>query len=331
MVTALRFSRFGKAHDVVEIVELPDPGAPGEGEVVVDVEASPINPSDLLQFEGRYGAEPPPLPVYAGGEAVGIVSEVGAGVTHLAAGDRVLLLFAGRGNWRTRVKVKAERLFSLPDADPLQLAMLAVNPATAQRMLEDFVKLAPGEWVIQNAANSGVGHSLIKLAKAAGLRTLNVVRRAELAPELEALGADAVLVDGPDLAARVAARTGKAARPRLAIDAIAGEATLRLGQSVADAGTVVNYGLLSGNPCTLSAADVVFRDVTLRGFWLARWFATATPQQLKSTYSALAALVADGTIHVPVEAAYPLVRAADALAHAAREGRSGKVLITPNA
>lgn len=331
MITAVRFSRFGKAHEVAELVELPDPGRPEAGEVVVDVEASPINPSDLLQFEGRYGAEPPPLPVFAGGESVGVVREVGAGVTHLAPGNRVLLLFAGRGNWRTRVKAKAERLFALPEADPLQLAMLAVNPATAQRMLQDFVSLAPGDWVIQNAANSGVGHSLIRLAKAAGLRTLNVVRREGLAAELTALGADAVLVDGPDLAARVLAKTGRANRPRLAIDAIGGEATMRLGQSLADEGVAVNYGLLSGQPCAMHPSDLVFRDVTLRGFWLAKWFATATPALLKTTYEALAQRVVDGTIHVPVEATYPLAQVKEALAHAAREGRGGKVLITPNA
>lgn len=331
MVKAIRYSRFGKAHEVAEIVDLPDPGQPGEGEVLIDVEASPINPADLLQFEGKYGAEPPPLPVFAGGEGVGIVREAGPGVSHLKAGDRVLLLFAGRSNWRTALKAKAARLFPLPKADPLQLAMLTVNPATAQLMLTDYVKLSPGDWVIQNAGNSGVGHSVITLAKAMGARTISVVRRADLAAPLKALGADEVLVDGPDLAQRVAAITGKDKRPKLGIDAVAGEATMRLGQSLADGGVIVNYGMLSGAPCAVSPGDVVFRDISLRGFWLAKWFNTATPEQMRETYTRLTGLVANGTIHVPVEATYPLARAADALAHAAREGRGGKVLITPNA
>lgn len=331
MVKAIRYSRFGKAHEVAEIVDLPDPGQPGEGEVVIDVEAAPINPADLLQFEGKYGAEPPPLPVFAGGEGVGIVREAGPGVGHLKPGDRVLLLFAGRGNWRTALKAKAARLFPLPKADPLQLAMLTVNPATAQLMLTDYVKLGAGDWVIQNAGNSGVGHSVITLGKAMGARTISVVRRADLAPALQALGGDAVLVDGPDLAQRVAAITGKDKRPKLAIDAVAGEATMRLGQSLADGGVIVNYGMLSGAPCAVSPGDVVFRDISLRGFWLAKWFNTATPEQMRDTYTRLTGLVASGTIHVPVEATYPLARAAEALAHAAREGRGGKVLITPNA
>lgn len=327
-VSAVRFSRFGKPHEVVELVDLPDPGSPGEGEVTIDMEACPINPADLLQFEGRYGAEPPPLPVFPGGEGVGVVREAGPGVAHLAAGDRVLLLFAGRGNWRTRLKAKAASLFPLPAADPLQLSMLTVNPATAQLMLTQFATLQPGDWVIQNAANSGVGHGVIALARASGLRTVNVVRRADLAPALKAAGAEMVLVDGPDLRDRVIEVTGKAQRPRLGIDAVAGEATLRLAQSLGDGGVVVNYGMLSGVPCAVSPADVVFRDVSLRGFWLSRWFATAPLEERRAVYARLTALVADGTIRVPVEATYPLARVAEALAHAAREGRGGKILLT---
>lgn len=329
MIKAVRYSAFGKPWEVAELIDLPDPGRPGEGEVLVDVEASPINPADLLQFEGRYGAAPPPLPVMAGGEGVGIVREAGPGVTHLKAGDRVLLLFAGRGNWRHRLIAKAARLFPLPPADPLQLAMLTVNPPTALLMLQNFVDLATGDWVIQNAANSGVGHSVIVLARRRGLRSIAVVRRKELAPELTALGADAVLVDGPDLAEQVAAVTGKDNRPKLAIDAVAGEATARLARALADGGVIVNYGLLSGQSCVMPPGDVVFRDIALRGFWLARWFSTAQPEEIQRTYADLIALIADGTIHVEVEATYPLERIREALAHAAREGRKGKILITP--
>lgn len=328
MVKAVRYSAFGRPWDVAELIDLPDPGAPGEGEVLLDVEACPINPADLLQFEGKYGAAPPPLPVMAGGEGVGIVRMAGAGVSHLKPGDRVLLLFAGRGNWRESLIAKAARLFPLPPADPLQLAMLTVNPPTAMLMLQNFVALAAGEWVIQNAANSGVGHSVIVLAKRRGLRNIAVVRRTELAAELKQLGADAVLVDGPDLADQVAAVTGKDSRPKLAIDAVAGEATGRLAQALAEGGVVVNYGMLSGQPCTMPPGDVVFRDIALRGFWLARWFSSAKPEEIHQTYAGLIGLIADGTIHVDVEATYPLQQIREALAHAAREGRKGKVLLT---
>jgi NADPH:quinone reductase-like Zn-dependent oxidoreductase len=327
---AVRFSRFGPAHDVAELVDVDEPGAPGPGEVLLEIERSSINPADLLQFEGRYGAAPPKLPVWAGGEAVGRVLEAGAGVTHLKAGDRVLALLAARGNWRPRTKAPAARLFALPEADVDQLAMLGVNPPTAWLMLHDFVALAPGDWVIQNAGNSGVGQAVIQFSKRLGWKTVSVVRREEQVAPLKALGADVVLVDGPDLAARVHAATG-GAKPRLGIDAVAGDATRRLGRAMADGGTVVNYGMLSGDACALDPGDVVFRDVSLRGFWLARWFATVPLEQQHALYRQLGTTIAEGALRVEVEQVYPLAQVKDALAHAARPGRGGKVLIAPNA
>jgi trans-2-enoyl-CoA reductase len=327
---AVRFASFGPAHDVAELVDVPEPAAPGAGEVLLEIERSSINPADLLMFEGRYGAAPPKLPVWAGGEAVARVLQAGDGVTHLKPGDRVLALLAARGNWRPRTLAPAARLFALPQADLDQLAMLGVNPPTAWLMLHDFVRLAPGDWVMQNAANSGVGQALIQFARRLGWRTVNVVRRPEQAAALQALGADAVLVDGPDLAARVAQATG-GARPRLGIDAVAGEATRRMGNALADGGVVVNYGLLSGSPCAVDAADTVFRDVTLRGFWLARWFATTSLETQHALYRQLGTAIADGTLRVQVEAVYPLERVREALAHAARPSRGGKVLLAPNA
>jgi NADPH:quinone reductase-like Zn-dependent oxidoreductase len=104
--------------------------------VLLDILAAPINPSDFLVFQGRFGATPPALPAPAGGEAVGQVAAVGEGVANLRIGDRILALHAGRGNWRQRVLAPAAGVQALPAAaDPLQLAMLAVNPATALHML----------------------------------------------------------------------------------------------------------------------------------------------------------------------------------------------------
>ena len=327
---AVRFSTFGPAHEVAELVEVPEPDAPGPGEVLLEIERSSINPADLLMFEGRYGAAPPKLPVWAGGEAVARVLQAGEGVAHLKPGDRVLALLASRGNWRPRVKVPAARLFALPQADLDQLAMLGVNPPTAWLMLHDFVTLTPGDWVIQNAGNSGVGQAVIQFARRLGWRTVSVVRRdAQVAP-LKALGADAVVVDAPDLAARVHEATG-GARPRLGIDAVAGDATRRMAGALADGGTVVNYGLLSGRPCEMEAGDVVFRDLSLRGFWLARWFASAPLERQHALYRQLGAAIADGSLRVEVERVYPLAQVREALAHAGRPGRGGKVLLAPNA
>ncbi len=328
---AVRFSRFGVAADVAELIDLPDPGAPAAGEVLVDVEASPIQPADLLQFSGRYGATPPALPAYAGGGAAGRVTRIGTGITHLREGDHVMVsLRGGRGNWRERVIAPAERLFALPDADIIQLSLLSANPPSAWLMLRKYVALAPGDWIIQNAGNSSVGLSVIQLAKAMGVRTINVVRRAGLEAPMKEYGADAVIVDGPELAARVAEIVGEQ-RPKLGIDAVAGDAVGRLASVVADDGTVVNYGLLSGLDCRVAPSDVVFRNVSLRGFWFSRWMLAADRSEVKAMFLALAAMVVEGKFRLPVEATYPLARVHEALAHAAREGRGGKIVLLPNA
>lgn len=324
---AIHLTAFGDPAVGTACVELPDPPPPGPGEVAFDVVAFPINPADLLLLRGQYAAKPP-LPAIPGAEMAGRVTAVGPGVTDLAAGDVVLPLV--RENWQQRRVLPAADLIAVrAPADPLQLAMLRVNPATAAAMLEDFVALEAGDWVIQNAANSAVGSCVIRLARRSGWRTVNVVRREALAEPLAAEGADVVLVDGPDLPARVAEATA-GSPPRLAIDAVAGEATARLAASLAEGGTVVNYGMLCGEPCRMPPHELIFRSIGLVGFWLMKKLNAMTRPEKQAFYDRLAALVADGTLAMRVEATYPIERIAEALAHAAREGRDGKILVTPN-
>ena len=318
-------AEFGLPETAVHLVERPEPGEPGAGEVVVAAELAPINPSDLLNIQGLYGAKRPNLPLVPGGEGVGRIAQRGPGVTQLNVGDRVLL--PGPGTWRERFRVPAGAVFALPDGiDPQQLAMLRVNPPTAFLLLHDFVPPQPGHWVIQNAANSGVGHCLIRLARDAGMKTVNVVRRPELIEPRLAVGADVVLVDGPDLHRRVRQAMGDGTL-RLAIDAVGGTATERLARCVDDDGIVVNYGALSGEACRVDTRETVFRNVTLRGFWLDHWYAVTPPDVIAATYRSLAAKLAEGTLTVDVEAVYAFRDIGLALAHAARPGRSGKILL----
>ncbi|MDA0981667.1 MAG: zinc-dependent alcohol dehydrogenase family protein [Proteobacteria bacterium] len=321
-----QLSSFGRPESVIEIVTQGDPGEPGADEVTIDTEFVPINPADILNLEGKYGTAPPQLPMIPGAEGVGRITRAGSAVRHLKPGDRVLL--PGPGCWRERFKAPGKVLFALPEGvDPKQLAMLRVNPPTAYLMLHQIVAPKPGQWVIQNAANSGVGHCLIRLARLAGLKTVNVVRREELVKRLREFGGDVVLTDGPDLDARVRSAIGGAALP-LAIDAVGGSGTQRLARCVSDGGTVVNYGLLSREPCMVDGRDTVFRDVRLQGFWLRKWFVDTPPAQIAAVYRDLASKLADGTLAVEVEAVYPIRKIKEAVAHAARGGRSGKILIS---
>jgi mitochondrial enoyl-[acyl-carrier protein] reductase / trans-2-enoyl-CoA reductase len=327
---AVQFSRFGDGHEVVDFVDVPEPTPPEPGEILIEILAAPINPSDFLNFRGLFGAVPPALPAMAGGEAVGTVAALGAGIDHLKIGDRVLALWGGRGNWCQKIKASAEGVAPLPaEADILQLAMMAVNPATAWHMLNSFVKLQPGEWVLQNAGNSAVGHNVAAIAKSMGLRTVNLVRREDQIGPLLAAGADAAIVDGPDLVGRVRSAVENAPI-RLAFDAVAGDATARLGSCLARSGTIVIYGLLSGGDSVVHASDIVFRDIAVRGFWFTHWFESAAATERNKLYEQIGRLIAEGTIKVDIEGVYPMEKVKDALLHAARAGRTGKVLLLPN-
>ncbi|TBR28624.1 MAG: alcohol dehydrogenase, partial [Reyranella sp.] len=164
--------RYGTPWDVARCADVPDVGEPAADEVVFDVLAFPINPADMWFCKGSYRLKPP-LPATPGAECVGRVTAVGSAVKHVKAGDPVINL--QRENWAQKRRVKGDDAIPLPAGiDLRQAAMVRINPPTARLMLSDFVDLAPGEWVIQNVANSAVGRLLIVQAHQRGLRTANV-------------------------------------------------------------------------------------------------------------------------------------------------------------
>ena len=194
---AIQINAYGDPLEGLELVDIAEPPPPGPDEVLIGVEFAPVNHNDLLLFGGKFPVHPP-LPSVVGNEGVGIVLAVGADVDNVKVGDRVtppLYSFT----WRERMVIPAADLFALPvDADIQQLAMLRINPPTAALLLSEFVDLKPGDWVVQNCANSGVGRAVIAIAKGRGLRTVNFVRRQEQVAEVEAAGGDIVLVDEND-------------------------------------------------------------------------------------------------------------------------------------
>lgn len=153
---AVQIKAFGQPMEVLHLVDPPEPAGLAAGEVLVGVEYAPINMNDLYLIQGVFPIRPS-LPSVVGNEGMGRILAIGDGVVHLKVGDRVLIpLYAF--SWRERLVAPATKLFSLPEADPRQLAMLGVNPPTASLLLDEAPDL-PGEWVVQNAANSSVGRS----------------------------------------------------------------------------------------------------------------------------------------------------------------------------
>ena len=315
---ALQISSFGEPSDVVELVKLPDPHDPLANEVLVAMEYAPINGSVLQTIRGQYGRLPS-LPAGLGNEGVGRILSVGVEVDDLKVGDRVPLP-SPSPSWREKIILPSTGLFPLPqNADPQQLSMLSINPPTAALLLSEYVELKPGDWVIHNAGNSGVGRSVIAFAKDRGLRTVSLVRRQELIDELVAAGGDIVLVDGAEISARVAQATGNA-KVALALDGVGEEAMLSLSSCLSPGGTLVLYSAVSSKPGLASFVDLVFRNVTIRGFWLANPAFRASPKVVEAIKTG-ARLMAEGKLHMPVAATYPLVAAKEAIAHAQRGGK----------
>ena len=322
-----QFSSFGKPHEVIDFLDVNDLGDPNDNEVLIDVLACPINPADILNIERRYGVKAK-LPARLGAECVGKVKKVGASVKGFKEGDIVLPL--DRENWVQQKIVDEKNLILLPDdIDPIQLSMLKVNPATAYLMLKKYVKLQPGDWIIQDAANSAVGQYIIRLAKIEGIKTINIVRRKELANDLKEIGADFVIQDSPNMASEVKELTNDS-DIKLAIDAVGGDIILRIGDCLAEEATILNYGLLSGKNIEMTSYQTVFKRLVLTGFWLMPWLQKMERQEIFEMYNHLASLIASQKLHVPIEKTYPLEEIKKAVKHSATYNRSGKIILTPN-
>jgi NADPH:quinone reductase-like Zn-dependent oxidoreductase len=317
-VRAVQINAFGPPTEVLHLIDLPEPPGPAAGEVLVGVEYAPINMNDLYMIQGVFPIRPS-LPSVVGNEGVGRVLATGDGVAHLKVGDRVLIpLYAF--SWRERLVVPATGLFSLPETDPRQLAMLGINPPTASLLLDEASDLKPGEWVVQNAANSGVGRSIIAIGRARGLKTINLVRRPELISELQAIGGDLAIVDDDEAIDRIRAAIGKNRVP-LAIDGVGGKSSATIVGVLSEFGTLVVYAFMSGGPVMINPLDLIAKRIVVKGFFLNHPdIETKIPLALRECVP----LVASGAIHILIAEIYPLTASREAVLHAQR---GGKVLL----
>ncbi len=325
----LRFDRCGEPADVVRLEEV-ELGDPGPGEVIARTEASAMHIADIKLVQG-IDALRRPLPVTPGFEGVGHVVATGPDAGY-EVGDRVFLPL-GCGTFSELVRVHRNDLGMrrAPAGDAEQLVLSNINGATAWTLLQDFVELKQGEWVLQDAANSNVGRYLIVLASKWGFRTVNLVRREEVRGELMDLGADAVILDGPDLPERIREATG-GAEIRLGIDAIAGEAVMRMANCLADGGLIVSYGTLTDTPCQIDFWQMFMHDIRLCGMSTVRCLSTRSEEEIDRVQNEIAQMAADGRLSAKIAARYSLDQWQEAFAHAARtgSGRDGKIIVRPN-
>jgi mitochondrial enoyl-[acyl-carrier protein] reductase / trans-2-enoyl-CoA reductase len=324
-VKSLIQTGYGEPGKVLELRDVPEQ-APGKGEVLIDLEAAVVQTADLRTVVGtdKFRKKLPRTPGY---EGVGRIKAVGDGVVQYKVGDRVFAP-TGVGTFRQQVTVAEKELISAPEGDAIQVALLSTNPAAALMMLQDFVKLEPGQWLVQNAANSAIGRLVIQLAKEMKLKVVNVVKSSPLISELKELGANAVLLDTPDLHDRVAAVT-ESAKIRLGLDAVGGSATAALARCLTEDATLVNYGAMSGEACELPSHLLSAQGITLRGMLPARQLARHNEEDRAALHAKVSELLSAGKLQARIAATYPLEDAINALNHVQRDGdkRFGKVAL----
>ncbi len=323
---AARHFEFGAPETVLKVVDIPAE-APADDEVVIRMEAAAMHLADLFTILGT-GSFQVSLPRTPGFEGIGYVARCGHDVTAFKVGDRVFAPL-GSGTFRQEVRGKAADCLPAPPGDAIQLSLLVVNGATAEVLIADFADLKPGDWLIQNAANSSCGRYVVRLARERGIRTVNVVRRAEMIAELTELGGTVVLADGEDLCQRVASATG-GIEPKVGFDAVGGAATQRLALCLAPGSTLASYGSMSREPCQLDFYLMFRKDIQLLGVSFARQFSKRrTPAGIRSMYAALAQRMASGVLQAKIAGVYELEDIVAACQRATQTGadRDGKVII----
>lgn len=295
----------GEPSEVLNLQARPIP-EPGPGQVRIRIAAVPVHASDLHTIRGRYGFTPE-FPTVPGIESVGVIDELGSGTGDLTVGQRVITVGI-RGTWQDYVVADAERVLPVPAGlSNSTAAQILANPLTAVILTGDELDVQPGEWLLQTAAGSTVGQSVIQLGAHVGFKTLNVVRRRSAVDDILAMGGTAVIcTEDEDLRERVADITGEGGVSK-AIDCVSGQVGADVSRALAPHGELIVYGALATHrqtdPDSLTipvfARSLIYETKTVRGFWLFRWF-TETPQErMTAAITRTLQFVESGALRVP--------------------------------
>lgn len=314
--------RHGTYQDAVSIKSYDVP-TPKPNEVLARLIASPIHPSDFGIIQGTYGFLPE-LPAVGGREGIGEIIALGEGIDPSLIGTQVRM--PSPGAWQEVCVISVDTLIPIPDDLPIDSAAMAfINPPTAWHLLHGFISLKPGDWIVQNAANSAVGFCVIQLAKHLGYRTLNVVRNPDWETQLKAIGADVVATEKSDWHKNIKALTNNAP-PKLALNSIGGQSAINLIKALEQEGTLVTFGSMVGNKVHFPTRDLIFKNITLKGFWCDKWLKTHPQAEVQALFQQIFKLIKEGIFNIPIEKKYPLDQAMEALAEAQKPGRHGKIL-----
>ncbi|OCB86348.1 NAD-binding protein [Sanghuangporus baumii] len=307
---AVVFTSNGDPMKVVRVVSFPNLPPPRPKSVNIRYILSPINPSDINVIEGVYPAKPEARadlaqvgpgsaeePCFiAGNEGLAEVQEVGEGVGGLASGDRVVMVKPQSGTWSTGANVGEQDVIKVPKIgraatiSEVQGATMSVNPPTAYNMLNNFVELRPGDWIVQNGANSAVSAQSLW----PGFSSLE--------NELKELGATHVLplelLSDRSARSRIKEVTG-GANIRLALNCVSGPTTAAMVGLLGPDAHLVSYGAMSKRPLLLPTSAFIFKGLTAHGFMQNRWYRENDLEKREELMNELAKLMVTRKLREP--------------------------------
>lgn len=302
--TAIFYEDHGPPDTVTKVVEMP-PVEIKANDVCVKMLAAPINPSDINRIQGVYPVRPP-VPAVGGYEGVGEVHSVGSAVNGLSPGNLVMASPPSPGTWQTHV-VKDKSLWHRIDkGTPVEYAAtVTINPLTALRMIEDYVDLKSGDAIVQNGATSMVGQCVIQLAKLRGIHTINIIRDRtgsdEAKEKLKKLGADEVYTESQLDVKNVKSLLGNVPEPALGFNCVGGNAASLVLKFLRQGGTMVTYGGMSKKPITVSTSAFIFKELSLKGFWLQKWISSDKTDECREMTDYLLGLIREGKLKYDME------------------------------
>lgn len=315
---ALKYKEYGDPVQVLEKIEIPlDDDNLEPQQVLVQMLAAPVNPADINMIQGKYAIKPK-LPAIGGNEGVGEVVKVGSSVSKLQIGTRVIPISGTWATWRTHGIGHEDQFLEIDKSLPLvSAATISVNPCTAYRMLKDFVNLKPGDTVIQNGANSGVGQAVIQIAKHMKVNTINVVRDRpnleDLKDKLAALGATYVVTESDLRTMLMEEIFSHIPKPSLAFNCVGGKSAAELIRHMVNKGTMVTYGGMSKQPLTISTASFIFNDIRMRGYWMTQWKKDSSVAERNAMFAEITSLMHKKVMTPPANQQVPFDNYKDAI------------------
>lgn len=319
--------------DSLVLEDVPSP-KPDAGQVVISVKAAGVNFPDLLMIQNKYQFRPP-LPFSPGGEVAGIVKELGAGVTNVKVGDRVIAS-TGFGGYAEETVAPAARCIQFPsNMDFVQASAFVMTYGTSHHALKDRAVLKPGETLLVLGAAGGVGLAAVELGKVMGARVVAAASSQEKVDFCIRHGADAGIVypTGPldrDAQKKLAEDLKKVLGndgAHVIYDGVGGDYAEPALRSIAWEGRYLVVGFPAGIP-SIPLNLTLLKGCQIVGvFWGA--FTARDPKRNQANLAELMEWVRDGKLKVHVSKTYKFSEAAQALKDMDARKVLGKIALVP--